>query len=749
MSIPATRYLKILVVGSAIARVAEVAERELGFRTLLVEAPEAAGAIRDGADIGAIVVGAADAEPVIKAREDRGLRMPVFLVTARGEGTLMAPYLTSLDGVVIADVETRDFYKKRLVASVQAYLDSLLTPFFGTLMQYDYEANQSWACPGHQGGQMFMRHPAGRLFFEQMGEAVFRDDICNAMVTLGDLLIHEGPALEAQQSAARVFGSDRTYFVLNGTSSSNKVVNTALLRSGDVVLFDRNNHKSNHHGALMMANAVPIYLETDRNGFGMVGPIDWCALEEGVIRERIRNHPRLKGTDAWKKERPIRVAIIEQCTYDGTVYNARLVLEKLGHLCEYIHFDEAWAGFGAFHPLMKDHFSMGLTLGPDDPGVVATQSTHKQLAGFSQASQIHVRDAHIRDKPWRVNHKRFNELFMLQASTSPFYPLFSSLDVNAQMHGDAAGRVLWDDAIKLGIEARKAVRRRLGGFLDPFVPDVVRHDGKTVKWEDVPTDVLARDQACWQLVPGAAWHGFRNLGQDAAMIDPTKLMLTTRGIDHQTGEYEDTGIPATIVAAYLRENNVIPEKNDLNSILFLMTPAIGEGKTAMLLAMLERFKDHYEADAPLTTVLPRVSARYRQRYAGYSIRRLCQEMHDYYRARNVKELQRLCFRHESFPEQAMPARDAFEKLVGGDVDYVPMSEVHNRIAATLALIYPPGIGIIVPGERYDDAAKPMVDYFLVFEEGCNRFPGFSYEVQGVYQVVEDERIRFYTYVVKQ
>jgi ornithine decarboxylase len=750
MTIPAQRYFRILVVGDENRPVANIIEAELNFRTLVAERDTAIDAIRNSADIGAIVATPSDVEAVVAARAARGLRMPIFLLTGRDKGTLSAPYLASLGGVVIADVETRDFYKKRLSASVQTYLESLMTPFFGTLMHYDYDANASWACPGHQGGQMFMRHPVGRLFFEQMGEAVFRDDICNAMISLGDLLIHEGPALDAQRAAARVFGSDRTYFVLNGTSSSNKIVNTALLHSGDVVLFDRNNHKSNHHGALMIANAIPIYLETDRNPFGMVGPVDWCALEEGTIRARIREHPRLKGTDAWKKPRPIRVAIIEQCTYDGTLYNAQRILEKLGPLCEYIHFDEAWAGFGAFHPLLQDHFSMGLTLTPNDPGVIATQSTHKQLAGFSQASQIHVRDAHIRDQPFRVNHKRFNEMFMLQASTSPFYPLFSSLDVNAQMHGDEAGRVLWDDAVKLGIEARKAVRKRLNGFLDPFVPDTVTYHGESVRWEDVPTEVLAREQQFWQLTPGTTWHGYRNLGQDVAMVDPTKLMLTTPGIDRQTGEYQDSGIPATILAAFLRENGVIPEKNDLNSILFLMTPAIGEGKTAMLLAALERFRDLYEADAPMTALVPRLAARLHQRYAGYTVKQLCQEMHGYYRGRNVKELQRLCFRYESFPEQAMSARDAIEKMVAGDVDYLPMSQVHGRIAATLALIYPPGIGIIVPGERYDEAAKPMVDYFLVFEEGCNRFPGFSYEVQGVYQESGNGGgIRFHTYVVKE
>ncbi|WP_130617289.1 ornithine decarboxylase [Dyella amyloliquefaciens] len=749
MSIPFIHYFRILVAGERSEEVASIIEQDLHFRVVVVPPSGIEEAIRSGADLGAIVVSRALAPATIAVRDERGLRMPIFMISDRHDETLSDTFLKSLDGIVIADLESRDFYEKRLVASVEQYVSSLLTPFFGTLMQYDFDANRTWACPGHQGGQMFMRHPAGRLFYEHMGENVFRDDICNAMVSLGDLLIHEGPALAAQQAAARVFQADRTYFVLNGTSASNKVVNTALLTSRDIVLFDRNNHKSNHHGALVFAGAIPVYLEADRNGFGMVGPIDWSAFDEASIREKIKNHPRLKGTDAWKRERPIRVAIIEQCTYDGTVYNAKKVLEKIGHLCEYIHFDEAWAGFGAFHPLMKDHFGMSLSLTDKDPGIIATQSTHKQLAGFSQASQIHVRDAHIRQQPFRLNHKRFNEMFMLQASTSPFYPLFSSLDVNAQMHADKAGRVLWDDMVRLGIEARKAIRKRFSGFLNPFVPDTVKYQGERIKWEDVPTDALASEQQFWQLDPNEKWHGYRHLGPDAAMVDPTKLMLTTPGIDPRTGAYASTGIPATIVANYLRENHVIPEKNDLNSILFLMTPAVGEGKMAMLLAALERFRDHYDEDSPLDQVLPNLYRKYEARYRGYTVRQIAQEMHDFYASKNVKELQRLSFRYESFPEQAMSGRDANEALVSGRVDFVPMDQVQGRVAATLALIYPPGIGIVVPGERYDDHAQPMIDYFLAFEESCNRFPGFSYEVQGVYQVPEGDKVRFYTYVVKE
>ncbi|TMA94989.1 MAG: amino acid decarboxylase, partial [Deltaproteobacteria bacterium] len=335
MQIPIQRYFRVLVVGEEHAPVADIIEKELGFPAVTVGPDQAREAIHNGADLCAIVVGRDDASFVLAARHERGFEMPVFLVTERNTDVFHAPYLHEMRGVLIAGLESRDFYKKTFLTCVEEYVQGLLTPFFGKLLEYDYDGNRSWACPGHQGGQMFKRHPVGRLFFEHMGENIFRDDICNAMVSLGDLLIREGPALAAQQEAANIFGADRTYFMLNGTSSSNKAVNTGLLRDGDIVLFDRNNHKSNHQGALMLAGAIPIYLETDRNGFGMVGPIDWAALDEEAIRAKIRAHPLVKGGGAAERDRPIRVAIIEQCTYDGTIYSARKIVEKIGHLCEY------------------------------------------------------------------------------------------------------------------------------------------------------------------------------------------------------------------------------------------------------------------------------------------------------------------------------------------------------------------------------------------------------------------------------
>jgi ornithine decarboxylase len=674
-----------------------------------------------------------------------------------------------VDGYIYLGQQTPAFYAKQVVASLLKYGKTLLPPFFGGLVAYDGEANIAFDCPGHQGGQFYRKSPAGQIFFKHFGESIFRNDLCNADVDLGDLLIHEGPAVEAQRYAARVFGADKTYFVLNGTSTSNKVVANAVVRRGDLVLFDRNNHKSLHQGALVQAGAIPIFLPTSRNAFGMIGAVDWDAWDEGYLREQIRANPLVKDPERASAERPFRLACIQLATYDGTIYNVRKVMEKIGKLCDYVLWDEAWIGYNAFHPLFEDHSPMRIDeLGPEMPGLFSTQSVHKQGAGFSQASQIHKRDEHIRGQRRYVEHKRFNESFLMNASTSPFYPLFASLDVNAKVHEGKAGEMLWDRCIELGIEARKKFREfshhfaRTGRdaeekwFFDPFVPDVVTIRGSKftkdvvdAPWESIPTEVIKREQQCWNFHPGSKWHGYSGYADGYAMVDPNKLALLTPGIDRKTGEYLDFGVPATVVANYLREQRVVPEKCDLNSILFLMTPAEDESKLNTLVAKLVKFKNFWDADAPLPEVLPTVYAANRDRYADYTLRQICNEMHDFYRQANVKGLQRLCFRASSFPELAMPPREAYEALVANNVDYVPLEDAKGRISATLALIYPPGIGVVVPGERWDDRAKPMRDYFLAFQESFNRFPGFNYEVQGVFQERVDGRIKFHTYVVRE
>jgi arginine/lysine/ornithine decarboxylase len=719
----------------------------------------------EDADVGAYIA-LVDGERLEKARRlaiavrSLGFHTPLWALadSHRLSSLEVSGGLGEVDGYIYLGQQTPAFYAKQVIASLIKYGMSLLPPFFGGLVAYDADATVAFDCPGHQGGQFYRKSPAGQLFFRHFGESIFRNDLCNADVDLGDLLIHEGAAARAQQHAARIFGADKTYFVLNGTSTSNKVVTNALLKRGDLVLFDRNNHKSLHQGALVQAGAIPVFLPTARNAFGMIGPVDWEAWDEERLREQIRAHPLVKDKQRAKTQRPFRLACIQLATYDGTVYNVRKVMEKIGHLCDYVLWDEAWIGYNAFHPLFKDHSPMRLEkLSAEMPGLFSTQSVHKQGAGFSQASQIHKRDEHIRGQKRFVEHKRFNESFLQSASTSPFYPLFASLDVNAKVHEGRAGEVLWDRCIELAIEARKKLREfgkyyaQAGRnaeekwFFDPFVPDTVGERA----WEDQPTETLKRDQRCWDFHPQSKWHGYAGMTEGYAMVDPNKLMLLTPGIDRRTGEYLDFGVPATVLANFLREQKIVPEKCDLNSILFLMTPAEDESKLNTLIARLVKFKNLWDRDAELSEALPSIAIAQAERYAGYTLRKVCKEMHDFYRSRNVKELQRLCFRATSFPALAMTPQDAYQALVANEVDYVPLEKAKGRISATLALIYPPGIGVVVPGERWDERAKPMLDYFMAFEESFNRFPGFNYEVQGVYQEHVDGRIKFHTYVVRE
>ena len=517
------------------------------------------------------------------------LEIPVFLYL-RDEDTTPEELVGHVVGVINDDLTDRRLFGRQIDEAAKRYEDKLLPPFFGALAQYVYKGKSQFDCPGHQGGAYFRRHPAGRAFYDFFGEELFRSDLCNADVAMGDLLIHEGAPLTAQKAAAKVFNADKTYFVLNGTSASNKVVLNAALTPGDLVLYDRNNHKSINHGALLQAGATPIYLETARNPFGFIGGIDEKCFDEEYLRSLVRE----KCPEKADAKRPFRLAVIQLGTYDGTIYNARQVVDKIGHLCDYILFDSAWVGYEQFIPMMRDCSPLLLELGPEDPGIFVTQSVHKQQAGFSQTSQIHKKDSHIKGQDRYIPHKVLNNAFMMHASTSPFYPLFASLDVNAKMQEGEAGRRLWADCVKTVVDARKLLLETCH-YIKPFIPSKVRGSD----WKSYPTDLIAQDLEFFKFVPGQKWHSFEGYGENQYFVDPCKFMLTTPGIDVETGEYENFGVPATILANYLRDNGIIPEKNDLNSILFLMTPAENKEKMDHLVSQIARFEKYLDDDAPL------------------------------------------------------------------------------------------------------------------------------------------------------
>ncbi|HHF4047441.1 TPA: ornithine decarboxylase SpeF [Haemophilus influenzae] len=689
----------------------------------------------DFTDVAAIMLTSGDVGEYLERIQTTNFGIPVFVVQTEEEQVDPEFY----DAIYhIQDLNGYDIklYSRQIETAARLYEEKMLPPFFKMLSEYVEMGNIAFDCPGHQGGQYYRKHPAGRFLYDFYGENIFRSDICNADVKLGDLLIHEGAACDAQKYAAQVFNADKTYFVLNGTSSSNKVALNAVLAPGDLVLFDRNNHKSNHHGALIQAGATPIYLETARNPFGFIGGIDSHCFEEDYLKSLIKE----VAPEKLNQKHPFRLAVIQLGTYDGTIYNARQVVDKIGHLCDYILFDSAWVGYEQFIPMMKDCSPLLLELNENDPGILVTQSVHKQQAGFSQTSQIHKKDKHIKGQDRYVNHKRFNNAFMLHASTSPFYPLFAALDVNAKIQGSEAGRRLWHECVKVGIEARKLVLNHCE-LIRPFIPTTIK--GK--KWQDYDTEEIATNLEFFKFHPTDTWHKFEGYADEQYFVDPCKFLLTTPGISLETGEYEKFGVPATILANYLRENGIIPEKCDLNSILFLLTPAETLTKMQTLVAQIALFEKHIKQDSLLKDVLPTVYKNNEDRYKDYTIRQLCQEMHDLYVSRNVKQLQKDLFRKATLPEYALNPHDANIEFVRNKVELVPLTDIVGRVAAEGALPYPPGVLCVVPGERWSPTAQK---YFLALEEGINTLPGFAPEIQGVYlQKDPDGRTRAYGYVL--
>ena len=663
--------------------------------------------------------------------------LPIVVVIEEGNEEAKTNLSKSKYSLVVdTSKKNVELYSRKIESLAQKYENKIDSPFFRALKEYTFTANSQFDCPGHQGGEFFMKHPTGKSFVDFFGENIFRADLCNADVKLGDLLIHEGPAYDAEKFAAKVFNANKTYFVLNGTSSSNKIALNAILTPGDLVLYDRNNHKSCCHGALVLSGAIPLYLQTSRNPYGSIGGI----YEECLNEDYIRNLIKEKCPERAELKRPIRLAVIELGTYDGVISNAKQIIEKIGKLCDYIMFDSAWVGYEQFIPMMKECSPLLVELGPEDPGIIVTQSVHKQQAGFSQTSQIHKKDNHINSQDRYVTHKRFNNAYMMHSSTSPFYPLFAALDVNAKIHEGEAGIKLWNSCVKLGIDARKMVLNNCKYF-KPLVPPIV--NGK--KWEEGDTEEMANDINYFLLKSDEKWHGFEGYGKKQYFIDPCKLNILTIGINIEKGEYEDFGIPAVIVAHYLRENMIIPEKCDLNDILFLFTPAESFAKIENLVNKLCDFEVLLDKDEKLEKVLPDLVQKY-EIYKKYTIKQLCQKIHDFYKNKNIAELQKKMFLKENFPEYVLNPQFANYEFIRGKGELVPLKEIKGRIALEGALPYPPGIICVQPGERWNDITQ---EYFLCLEDIINNFPGFEPEIQGVYLEKENDKKVAYGIVLKK
>jgi arginine decarboxylase len=669
------------------------------------------------------------ARGLISFLRSRNDKIPIFLMAERRQGSAVSvEVMEQVDEFVWTLEDTASFVGGRVVAAIRRYVDVMLPPMAAAMMKFTRDYEYSWHTPGHQGGIAFLKSPVGRIFYDFFGENMLRSDLSISVGSLGSLLDHTGPIGEHEKYAARVFGAHRTYCVTNGTSMSNRVIFMAAVGRDQVALCDRNCHKSIEH-SLVMSGGIPDYLVPLRNRYGIIGPIPPSRLGKAAIKASIKANPLVrKGIDT----RAV-YAVVTNSTYDGLCYNARRVEELLDPSVDRIHFDEAWYAYARFNPLYRERHAMhGDPKDHKGPTTFATHSTHKLLAALSQASFLHIRDGR-----GAIPHSRFNESFMMQASTSPLYSIIVSNDITAAMMDGPGGRTLTDECIQEAVSFRQAMGRvhrdfakKGEWFFNTWNPDSVRSStsGKKVHFADAPAEQLATDPQCWVLHPGETWHGFGDLEDDYCMLDPIKVSIVTPGVADKGG-LDKRGIPASLVTKYLSLRGVEVEKTTDFTILVLFSMGITKGKWGTLLNALLDFKRDYDSNAQLAQVLPQLAADHPGTYGTLGLRELADRM--FAQLRDSKQTHWLAEAFSTLPKLVMTPSAAYQHLVRDEIEHVPLEKLANRVLATSVVPYPPGIPMLMPGESTGAKDGPYLGYLRALASWDKLFPGFGHDTHGI------------------
>ncbi len=639
---------------------------------------------------------------------NRNADIPIFLHgETRTSRHIPSDVLRELHGFIHMYEDTPEFIARYVVREAKAYLDSLPPPFFRALTHYAADGSYSWHCPGHSGGVAFLKSPVGQMFHQFFGENMLRADVCNAVEELGQLLDHTGPVAASERNAARIFNADHLYFVTNGTSTSNKIVWHSTVAPGDVVVVDRNCHKSVLH-SIIMTGAIPVFLMPTRNNYGIIGPIPKEEFLWKNIAGKIAAHPFASQV----KGKP-RVLTITQSTYDGILYNVEEIKEMLDGKIDTLHFDEAWLPHAAFHDFYGDYHAIGADRPRCKESIVfATQSTHKLLAGLSQASQILVQNAERN----ALDRDVFNEAYLMHTSTSPQYAIIASCDVAAAMMEEPGGTALVEESIREALDFRRAMRKvakewGADWWFKVWGPDDLSEEG-------------IEEREAWMLKPGARWHGFGKLAKGFNLLDPIKATVITPGLDVD-GDFADWGIPAAIVTKYLAEHGVIVEKCGLYSFFIMFTIGITKGRWNSMVTELQQFKDDFDKNLPLWKVMPEFVAKH-PRYERVGLRDLCTRIHTVYKSNDIARLTTEMYLSDMAP--AMRPADAFAKMAHREIERVPLDHLEGRVTAVLLTPYPPGIPLLIPGERFN---ATIVRYLKFARDFNAQFPGFETDIHGL------------------
>ena len=645
---------------------------------------------------------------IIEVRK-RNADIPVFLYgETRTSRHIPNDILRELHGFIHMFEDTPEFVARHIIREARKYLENLAPPFFQALMEYASDSSYSWHCPGHSGGVAFLKSPVGQMFHQFFGENLLRADVCNAVEELGQLLDHTGPVSASESNAARIFNADHLFFVTNGTSTSNKVVWHSTVAPGDIVVVDRNCHKSILH-SIIMTGAIPVFLMPTRNHFGIIGPIPKSEFDPETIQRKIEQNPFAR--EALNKKP--RILTITQSTYDGVLYNVETIKSMLGDTIDTLHFDEAWLPHASFHEFYKDMHAIGSDRPRSENALVfATQSTHKLLAGLSQASQILVQDASSR----KLDTHRFNESYLMHSSTSPQYAIIASCDVAAAMMEPPGGHSLVEESILEALDFRRAMRK---------VDEEFGSDWWFKVWgPDYLADEGIGDRDDWVIHAGDTWHGFGEIESGFNMLDPIKATIITPGLN-LAGEFDEQGIPAAIVSRYLAEHGIIIEKTGLYSFFIMFTIGITKGRWNSMVTELQQFKDDYDRNRPLWRVMPEFAKKF-PAYERIGLRDLCNQIHSVYKEYDVARITTEMYLSEIEP--AMTPADAWARMAHRDVERVSIDELEGRVTAMLVTPYPPGIPLLVPGERFN---RTIVRYLQFARDFNALFPGFETDVHGL------------------
>ena len=652
-------------------------------------------------------------EEVLGAKRRRNDRLPIFLFgDERTAEMVPASVLRHANAFMRLFEDSPEFLARVIARAANLYLERLPPPMFKALMDYTLHGSYSWHTPGHGGGVAFRKSPVGNLFYQFFGENTLRSDISVSVGALGSLLDHTGAIAEGERNTARIFGSDETLFVVGGTSTSNKIVWHGMVSKGDLVLCDRNCHKSILH-SLIMTGATPIYLVPSRNGLGIIGPISREQFTPESIRQKVAASPLAKETNG-----KVRLLVMTNSTYDGLCYNVDAIKQLLGDTVDVLHFDEAWYAYANFHEFYDGYHGISSARPTRSPHAItfATQSTHKLLAALSQSSMIYVQHS----EKQRLDMARFNEAFMMHTSTSPQYGIIASCDVAAAMMEQPAGRALVQETIDEALSFRRAMTAVKKQMNDSWWFDV---------WQPEPMAAQpANDRAHWVLKPGDRWHGFEGLAENHVLVDPIKVTILTPGLS-ANGSMQQHGIPAAVVTKFLSSRRIEIEKTGLYSFLVLFSMGITRGKWSTLVTELINFKDLYDTNAPLRRVLPAFVDAHPAAYTKMGLKDLCEQVHQVYREDNLPKAQKDMY--TTLPEMAMRPADAYESLVRGRVESVEIDKLAGRTLAVMLVPYPPGIPLIMPGERITAATKSIHDYLLYARDFDRRFPGFETDIHGL------------------